>query len=70
MLKGAPPRAAAPAVNAGAGSAGDRPPQLTAEQLQAATALGMTPERYAAFQTVATVNDYTRQREREKQSAA
>lgn len=70
VLKGAPQPPTSVSLNAGSGSGGQRPPDLTAEELQAASALGMTPERYAAYRNVATVSDYQKQREREKQSAA
>lgn len=49
----------APELNSGAGGGqGATPPRLTPDELAAAEALGMSPEKYAAMKTVKTPADY------------
>ena len=48
ILKGTPTKVAVPATDGGAGG-GDKPPDLTADELEAAGLTGMTPERFAAI---------------------
>lgn len=45
-------------INAGDGTSGGPPPNLTADELEAAKASGMTPERYAAMKSVKTLDDW------------
>lgn len=45
-------------INAGDGTSGGPPPNLTADELEAAKASGMTPERYAAMKGVKTLDDW------------
>lgn len=47
-----------PAVNAGEGTGTEPQPDLTAEELAAATQFGISPERYAAMKRVKTLDDY------------
>lgn len=71
LLKGKA-RPKPPDVNAGEGGGDSAPPALTAEELEAAKMLGMTPEAYAAFKSnrVTTIDDYQRIREKQKAAAA
>jgi hypothetical protein len=61
LLKGQPPRPTG-STDAGAGSGAKPPPQLTADELEAARSLGMDPERYVAFKNVSSFEDYERLR--------
>jgi hypothetical protein len=59
FLVGQAPAAPAPGgINAGDGTSGGPPPNLTADELGAAKASGMTPERYAAMKSVKTLDDW------------
>ena len=64
ILKGAVPAASAsaPNLNGGAGATGGSPPALTADELAAAKAHGMTPERYALAKTAGSLTEYMEQR--------
>lgn len=55
-------------INAGDGGTAKTPPALTAEEL--ASLGGMTPEEYAAFKGVTTIDDYNKLRASEKPAAA
>ena len=70
VLKGQAPKPKPGQINAGAGSGGEKPPALTAEELEAATTTGMTPERYAAMKNVKSYDEWQALREAEKASAA
>jgi hypothetical protein len=56
-------------LNGGEGGGDKKPPPLTAEELEAAKTLGMTPERYAAMKTVQTPEDWQKLRAAEKAAA-
>lgn len=56
----AKPSASAGRTDASAGVTAGPPPNLTADELSAAQAAGMTPERYAALKQVKTLDDYQR----------
>lgn len=64
LLKGTVPAASAsaPNLNGGAGATGGSPPALTADELAAAKAHGMTPERYALAKTAGSLTEYMEQR--------
>lgn len=49
MFKGAKPKA--PAANGGGGNEGREGPELSAEELEVAKSMGMTPEEYANFKS-------------------
>lgn len=49
FLKGEPGKPKPPNANGGAGGGDDKPPALTADQLEWAKKLGMTAEEYAAY---------------------
>lgn len=53
-------------TNAGDGRREVKAPSLTAEELEMAKAVGMTPERYASMKGVQTFEDYQRVREAAK----
>lgn len=57
ILKGTPAKATAPQIDANGGSQGGTPPNLTADELAAAQAMGMTAERYAAFKGKRSVTE-------------
>jgi hypothetical protein len=59
-----PPRK--PSIDAGAGAQERRGPSLTAEELEWAKRLEMSPEQYAAYKQAKTLDDYRRLRERQK----
>lgn len=70
ILRGVPTASApTPRIDTGAGRQAAPAPSLTAEELEAANELGMTPERYAAMKTVRTVADYQKLRQAETATA-
>jgi len=46
-------------INTSSGTTGALPPRLTAEEMEAAKAYNITPERYAALKSVRTIDDWT-----------
>lgn len=58
FLVGEKPKAKPGDINAGGGSKQGEGPKLTAEQLDMAGKLGMSPEEYAAYQTVSTPEEF------------
>lgn len=69
VLKGEPAKPVPPRLDGGGGGGTPEPTALTAEELDAAKKLGMTPEKYAAYKNVSTPDEYQALRAREKQAA-
>jgi hypothetical protein len=55
---GTAPTPPTPGINAGDGTSGGPPPNLTADELEAAKQLGMAPETYERMKGVRTLEDY------------
>ena len=65
----APPQRDAPRPNGGpGGTGGETPPQLTAEEVQAANDAGMTPEAFASWKSMGSLEDFERM-QAERQAA-
>lgn len=71
LLKGQPTvPASKPTVNASEGTrSSGPPPQLTAAELEMAKKLGKTPDEYALWKTVGSIDDYTRLRAQQAAAA-